>query len=56
MEGITDPDSVVQHFRSTLAYLYSRKEAVLGSGTASPLASGFEEVELVGSLLKMGLQ
>lgn len=56
VEGVSSPDSIVQHFRSTLAYLHSRKEGALSGGATGPLQDAFNEVDLVGSLLKMGLQ
>jgi vacuolar protein sorting-associated protein 35 len=58
IEGVSSPDNIVQHFRSTLAFLHSRKEGALAasSGAASSLQDAFNEIDLVGSLLKMGLQ
>lgn len=56
-EGPLSPDAVIQHFRSTLAYLHSRKEsAIVANGIEfNGLGKSFNEVDLVGSLIKMGL-
>lgn len=59
VEGVSNPDSVIQHFRSTLAYLNSRKEGVMANHPAAEegdIAKNFMDIDLVGSLLKMGLQ
>jgi vacuolar protein sorting-associated protein 35 len=56
VEGVSNPDAVIQHFRSTLAYLHSRKETTIMNDGASEVARNFGEIDLVGSLLKMGLQ
>ena len=56
VEGVTNPESVIQHFRSTLAYLQSRREAKVNVADEMDIAKSFGEIDLVGSLLKMGLQ
>jgi vacuolar protein sorting-associated protein 35 len=57
IEGQLHPDAVIQHFRSTLAYIASRKEAAIAAHGAefNGLGKNFDEVDLVGSLIKMGL-
>ncbi|KAK9893385.1 vacuolar protein sorting-associated protein 35 [Cystobasidium minutum MCA 4210] len=57
IEGQLHPDNVIQHFRSTLAYLHSRKESAISThGTEfNGIGKMFDEVDLVGSLIKMGL-
>lgn len=66
--GVVDtalqPELVTQHFRATLAYLSARRETAVstdGSRSAeeadsSSMADSFAELDLVGSLLKMGVQ
>lgn len=61
LEGVSTPDAVIQHFRSTLAYLHSRKESAMASAAAAEeedendIAKAFDEVDLAGSMLKMQL-
>lgn len=57
IEGPLHPDAVVQHFRSTLAYLHSRKESAIAANGVefNGLGKSFDQVDLVGSLIKMGL-
>ncbi|TFK57726.1 vacuolar protein sorting-associated protein 35 [Heliocybe sulcata] len=47
LEGVQTPEMITRHFRNTLTYIQSKKAA----GGAR-----WDEVEVVGALLKMGLQ
>lgn len=48
IEGVQTPEMISRHFRNTLAYIQSRKNS---AGTDSR----WEEVDVVGAVLKMGL-
>lgn len=48
IDGVQTPDMIIRHFRNTLKYIQTRKN--------SPGADArWEEVNIVGALLKMGL-
>ena len=48
IDGVQTPEMITRHFRNTLAYIQARK----ASASAD---SRWEEVDVVGALLKMGL-
>jgi len=47
LEGIQTPEMITRHFRNTLAYIQSKKQATSGSR--------WNEVDVVGASLKMGI-
>lgn len=50
LEGVQTPDMITRHFRNTLMYIQSKK---LQAGDGA--ASRWDDVDIVGALLKMGL-
>ena len=48
IDGVQTPEMITRHFRNTLAYIQNRK-------ASAPADSRWEEVDVVGALLKMGL-
>jgi vacuolar protein sorting-associated protein 35 len=55
IEGVQTPEMIIRHFRNSLYYIQRRKDAAAeGSGSASD--SRWDEVEVVGALLKMGIR
>ncbi|KAF8185072.1 vacuolar protein sorting-associated protein 35 [Mycena galopus ATCC 62051] len=52
IEGVQTPEMITRHFRNTLYYIQRRKNAVAGGG----VDSRWDEVDVVGALLKMGIQ
>lgn len=53
IEGVQTPDMITKHFRNTLYYIQRRKYAAAeGTGAVDPR---WEEVDVVGALLKMGI-
>lgn len=48
IEGVQTPEMIIRHFRNTLYYIQSKKN---GEG-ANPR---FDDVDVVGALLKMGI-
>lgn len=54
IEGVQTPDMITKHFRNTLLYIQRRKLAAAeGNGTVD---SRWDEVDVVGALLKMNIQ
>jgi len=51
LEGVQTPDMIIRHFRNTLVYIRSKKQS--GEGPRSP---GWDDVDVVGASLKLGLQ
>ncbi|KAF9221315.1 vacuolar protein sorting-associated protein 35 [Gyrodon lividus] len=47
IEGVASPDMIQRHFRNTLQYIYSKK--------TSDNPRRYDEVDIVGALLKMGI-
>ncbi|KJA21857.1 hypothetical protein HYPSUDRAFT_41489 [Hypholoma sublateritium FD-334 SS-4] len=53
IEGVQTPEMIAKHFRNTLVYIQRRKYATSeGAGTVD---SRWDEVDIVGALLKMGI-
>lgn len=50
IDGVQTPEMITRHFRNTLHYIQARKQAA-----ENPAASRWEEVDVVGALLKMGI-
>ncbi|KAK7041812.1 retromer complex subunit Vps35 [Paramarasmius palmivorus] len=53
IEGVQTPEMITRHFRNTLYYIQRRKNAA-AEGT-SPNDSRWDDVEVVGAMLKMGV-
>ncbi|KAF5361669.1 hypothetical protein D9758_007282 [Tetrapyrgos nigripes] len=53
IEGVQTPEMITRHFRNTLYYIQRRKNAA--SEGSSPNDSRWDEVEVVGAMLKMGI-
>ncbi|KIM51553.1 hypothetical protein SCLCIDRAFT_18377 [Scleroderma citrinum Foug A] len=47
IEGVSSPETITRHFRNTLAYIHAKK--------TSENPGRYDEVEVVGAFLKMGL-
>ena len=47
LEGVQTPEMITRHFRNTLTYIQSKKQAASGSR--------WGEVDVVGASLKMGI-
>jgi vacuolar protein sorting-associated protein 35 len=50
LEGVQTPDMITRHFRNTLSYIQGKKAAA-----ESTPGTRWEDVDIVGALLKMGL-
>lgn len=50
IEGVQTPEMISRHFRNTLYYIQTKKNTAAGSGD-----SRWDEVEVVGAVLKMGM-
>ncbi|THV01238.1 vacuolar protein sorting-associated protein 35 [Dendrothele bispora CBS 962.96] len=53
IEGVQTPEMITRHFRNTLYYIQRRKNAAAEG--SSPNDSRWDEVEVVGAMLKMGI-
>ncbi|KAG0143168.1 hypothetical protein CROQUDRAFT_661665 [Cronartium quercuum f. sp. fusiforme G11] len=53
-EGVHTPDAVLAHFQNQLKYIQARKDIIL-NGEGEGLAK-FEEIDISGAMLKVGLQ
>ncbi|KAF8887818.1 vacuolar protein sorting-associated protein 35 [Infundibulicybe gibba] len=53
IEGVQTPEMITRHFRNTLYYIQRRKNATSEDGT--PADSRWDDVDVVGALLKMGI-
>ncbi|KAI0271719.1 vacuolar protein sorting-associated protein 35 [Gloeopeniophorella convolvens] len=51
LEGVQTPEMITRHFRNTLQYIQAKKAAAEGA----PGATRWDDVDIVGALLKMGL-
>ncbi len=54
IEGVQTPDMITKHFRNTLIHIQRKKYAA--SEGIEGVDSRWEEVDVVGALLKMGLE
>ena len=50
LEGVQTPEMIVNHFKNTLAFIQTKKSAAAAAGDVR-----WEEVEVVGAVLKMGV-
>ncbi|GBE78635.1 Vacuolar protein sorting-associated protein [Sparassis crispa] len=59
IEGVQTPEMIARHFRNTLMYIQTKKvaaSAVAGAENgAAAVAARWDEVDVVGALLKMGI-
>jgi len=66
IEGVQTPEMITRHFRNTLYYIQGKKNAAaaatggggggVGVGEGGGAAMGrYDEVDVVGALLKMGI-
>ncbi|KAL0068033.1 retromer complex subunit Vps35 [Marasmius tenuissimus] len=53
IEGVQTPEMIIRHFRNTLYHIQRRKNAAAEG--SSPNDSRWDEVEVVGAMLKMGI-
>lgn len=53
VEGVQTPEMITRHFRNTLLHIQRRKAAATGGD--SDIDSRWNEVEVVGAFLKMGI-
>ncbi|KAF9261927.1 vacuolar protein sorting-associated protein 35 [Marasmius fiardii PR-910] len=53
IEGVQTPEMIIRHFRNTLYHIQRRKNAAAEG--SSPNDSKWDEVEVVGAMLKMGI-
>lgn len=51
LEGVQTPEMITRHFRNTLVYIQSKK----ATAASEPGTTRWEDVEIVGALLKMGI-
>lgn len=49
LEGVQTPEMITRHFRNTLVYIQTKKNA------AGETSSRWDDVDIVGALLKMGI-
>ncbi|KAJ3751230.1 vacuolar protein sorting-associated protein 35 [Lentinula detonsa] len=54
IEGVQTPEMIIRHFRNNLYYIQRRKDAAAEGSSESD--SRWDEVEVVGALLKMGIR
>lgn len=50
LEGVQTPEMITRHFRSTLLHIQAKK-----AGSEGTIATRWDDVDIVGALLKMGL-
>ncbi|KIJ45211.1 hypothetical protein M422DRAFT_30058 [Sphaerobolus stellatus SS14] len=56
IEGVQTPDMITRHFRNTLLYIQSKKDALSkASEDGETVNPRWEEVDVVGATLKMGI-
>ena len=56
IEGVQTPEMITRHFRNSLAYIQRRKSGTYTEdGSAVPVDTRWDDVNVVGALLKMGL-
>ncbi|CCM03710.1 uncharacterized protein FIBRA_05856 [Fibroporia radiculosa] len=54
LEGVQTPDMIARHFRNTLIYIQAKKNAA-SNAEGSAVASRWDDVDVVGAMLKMGI-
>lgn len=57
VEGVQTPDMITRHFRNTLLYIQSKKDALANSSedAEEKVNQRWEEIDVVGATLKMGI-
>lgn len=55
IEGVQTPDMITRHFRNTLLYIQSKKDALSEEGVDDKVQQRWEEVDVVGATLKMSI-
>jgi vacuolar protein sorting-associated protein 35 len=57
IEGVQTPEMITRHFRNTLHYIQRRKQAAaaITEGEGGVVDARWDEVDVVGALLKMGI-
>ena len=60
IEGVQTPEMITRHFRNTLFYIQGKKNAVasaagVGGDVGGAKGGRYDEVDVVGALLKMGI-
>ena len=60
IEGVQTPEMITRHFRNTLFYIQGKKEAAAAGGAEAGVGGRrvvgrYDEVDVVGALLKMGI-
>lgn len=54
LESVQTPEMITRHFRNTLTYIQSKKAAA-SDAVNGESASRWDDVDVVGALLKMGI-
>ena len=52
VEGVNTADMITRHFKNTLIHIRGRKES---AGDAGETGADWDQIDIVGALLKMGL-
>ncbi|KAJ3485131.1 hypothetical protein NLI96_g5187 [Meripilus lineatus] len=55
LEGVQTPEMITRHFRSTLSYIQNKKVSAAELADNGGPSSRWEDVDIVGALLKMGI-
>ncbi|KAI0638882.1 vacuolar protein sorting-associated protein 35 [Trametes polyzona] len=58
LEGVQTPEMITRHFRNTLVYIQSKKAAAAAAaeaGTAGEAEARWDDVDVVGATIKMGI-
>jgi vacuolar protein sorting-associated protein 35 len=60
IEGVQTPEMITRHFRNTLFYIQGKKNAAasaagVGGDVGGAKGGRYDEVDVVGALLKMGI-
>ncbi|KZT09009.1 vacuolar protein sorting-associated protein 35 [Laetiporus sulphureus 93-53] len=55
LEGVQTPDMITRHFRNTLMYIQSKKNAAETAAENGTATSRWEDVDVIGACLKMGI-
>ena len=58
LDGVQAPEMITRHFRSSLAYIQTKKAtaaAAAESGAGNEITARWEDVDVGGAVLKMGI-
>lgn len=55
LEGVQTPDMITRHFRNTLMYIQSKKNAAATAAENGSATSRWDDVDVIGACLKMGI-